>query len=74
MKVQLKVGMKFKPMSHPDYHGECVSLSEGQFTYCWYNAEGIREMPLFNMKIKEAVDCFELYGWKVLSGLEEELV
>jgi hypothetical protein len=74
VKVQLRVGMKFKPLSDPSCHGVCLSISEGQFTYRWIDAQGTQEMPIFSMKLKEAQDCFELYGWQVLSGLEEELI
>ena len=75
MKIdQLKQGMKFKPLSDPAIHGVCISISDDLFTYRWISAEGVEELVINNMKLKEAVDCFNLYGWKVLSGLEAELI
>ena len=72
--MRLYVGMKFKPLMEPDSHGECLSLSQGRFTYRWFSATGEPEVQIHDMKISEAVDCFELYGWVVLSDLEKELI
>jgi hypothetical protein len=66
--------MRFKPLSDPSCHGVCISISDGLFCYRWIDAQGKADLPIFTMKLKEARDCFELYGWKVLSGLEEELI
>jgi hypothetical protein len=75
MKISdLKQGMKFKPLSDPSIHGVCLSITDNLFTYRWINAEGKEEVVINNMKLKEAVDCFNLYGWKVLSDLEAELI
>lgn len=75
MKISdLKQGMKFKPLSEPELHGVCISISEGQFTYRWVSAAGFEDAHLYSMKLKEAIDCFERYGWQVLSDLEKELV
>lgn len=72
--MKLYKGMVFKPLSHPKVVGECISVSNNEFTYRWYSEKG-EPMPFINrMKMQEAIDCFELYGWKELSELEKELL
>lgn len=72
--MKLYVGMKFKPLSEPDIFGECVSLSEGRFTYRWFSATGEPGLDIRDMSVKDAIACFEYYGWVVLSELDRELL
>lgn len=72
--MKIYVGMKFKPLSDTSCYGECISLSEERFTYRWYSVDGEPEVQIHDMKIEEAKDCFDYYGWIVLSELEKELI
>ena len=73
----LFIGMKFKPTSNnPTVYGLCKELTKDKFTFIWVDlcAGDPRGGVDHTMPLESAMRCFNLYGWRILSGLESELL
>jgi hypothetical protein len=69
----LFVGMLFKVEEDPSIVGVCTKIENDRFYYHWKYYNG--ELSSFHeLSIKQAVRCFQYYGWQELSSLEKELV
>jgi hypothetical protein len=73
----LFIGMKFKPTwEDPNVYGVCSELTKDEFTFIWIDSSEDAVTSEFHhiIKVKTALECFNLYGWRILSGLESELL
>ncbi len=73
----LFIGMKFKPTREAsNIYGLCKQLTKDKFSFIWVDSLDDADTNRFEHIItaKTALDCFNFYGWRILSGLESELL
>jgi hypothetical protein len=73
-KDSLFVGMKFKPSTdEKDIYGVCKALTDDKFIFTWVNYDSDYNVDS-TIPLQDALACFNFYGWRILSGLEVELL
>jgi hypothetical protein len=71
-KSDIKVGLKFRAKGDNISYGVITEVKNNNVYFHWTCGDGFRTDGL--MKVGEVVDCFDYYGWTVLSALEQELL
>lgn len=71
-KSDVKVGLKFKAKGDETSYGVITEVRNNTVYFHWIYGDGFRTDGIIS--ISEVIDCFDYYGWTVLSPLEQELL
>ena len=72
-KDDLFIGMVFKTSQDPYLYGVCTNITEKEFIFIW-NYPNKDSSTDVKATIKSVLECFNYYGWYVVSSLEKELL